>query len=104
MNTIHNLIFSIMVITTWGCLFPEGALFLIAGMKGRLRRWVIYRTGNDRARELGQRFHDWAVRKNIDPYLIEQALAQHQNYIKERLGRIAADQILGEADPINYET
>jgi len=104
MNAIHNLIFSVMVIVSWGYLFPEGALFLIAGMKGSLRRWVIHRTGNARARELGQRFHDWATRKNIDPYLVEQTLSQHHNYIMERLGRTAANQILGERDPINYET
>lgn len=79
-------------------------MFLIDEMKCYLRRWVIHRTGNDRARELGQRLHDWAARKNIDPCLIEQTLAQHHNYIKERLGRISADQILGETDPINYET
>ena len=100
MNWINTLVLIILSATTWLYLFPNEATALVAELKRRLRLRVIRRTGIAGAEEVRWQLHARAARQGINPILVEQVLAEHHQAIVERLGSAYADEILGEADPI----
>ena len=97
---INTLVFIILSATAWLIMFPQEALTMMAEHKRRLRLRVIRRTGIAGAEEVRRQLYARAARQGIDPILVEQVLAEHYQAMVERLGSAYADEILGEADPI----
>jgi hypothetical protein len=84
--------------TSWTYLFPEQALATIAQLKRQIRLWTIHRAGMEAAKEVAKNLRRYAFENGIECDLVEEVLAEHQDMIVERLGKKAADEILGEPD------
>jgi hypothetical protein len=95
---IHYLVLIILATAAWGSLFPEDALTLLAELKHQLRLRVIHRHGEAKVKVLKRKLLDNAARLGIEPGQVESVLAEQHPLIVERLGRQAADEILGEPD------
>ncbi len=95
---IKLLVLTIMATTAWATLFPEEALALLAEVKRWLRARVIRQSGKIGAKELSLRLQDWGDQNRIEPQIIDELLAEHQDEVIQHLGQCYADQTLGEAD------
>ena len=96
---INSLVMIIISAAAWACLFPDDALAVLSNAKRQLRQRVVNRHGEADARTLEHRMLDYAAKRGIDPDLVEEVLAEQHDWLDERLGNKAADEILGEADP-----
>ena len=86
-------------VISWGYLFPEQALAILAEFKRQLRLRIIHRAGAEAVKELGRNLHRFAMEEGIETDLVGEVLSENQGLIVDRLGRKYADQILGEPDP-----
>ena len=96
---INSLVMIVISATAWACLFPDDALTVLAELKRQLRLRVIRRHGEVNARVMERKLLDYATRQGIDPEQVEGILAEKHDWLSERLGNKAANEILGAADP-----
>jgi hypothetical protein len=96
---INSLVMTIISATAWACLFPEDALVMLAKLKRQLRLRVIRRHREAGVRVLKRKLVGYSVSQGIDPLQVEEILAEKHDWLSERLGSKAANEILGEVDP-----
>jgi hypothetical protein len=75
--------------------FPNQVLSLVAELKRRLRMFTIDHSGRQMAHVFERQFHHRIFDSNYDPQLVETILLEHRGVVANRLGRKAAEDILG---------
>ena len=87
---------SVIILIFWVIIVPCQARALIAELKRQLRLWVIQYAGERAAQAAEHQLFQKAIQAGHDPDLVKEILAEDWDIIRERLGRQAADEILGE--------